>query len=98
MSKVGCRGLGLGLLMAMCVLAIPWKVHAWDVSDDLEFRANFRNENYMRLPGGTTTTYVDPFTSKTMTERNDVVKQLNDLTTKYNAVVKELNSRAAAGH
>src|SRR5262249_36897661 len=80
MSRVGRRGLGLGSLLAMCVLAIPWRVQAWDVSDDVEFRANYRGENYLRLPGGTTTTYIDPFTSKQMTERNDVVmSQRNEL-------------------
>jgi len=80
MSRVGRRGLGVGSPLVMCVLAIPWRVHAWDVSDDVEFRANYRGENYLRLPGGTTTTYIDPFTSKLMTERNDgVMSQRNEL-------------------
>ena len=69
MSRVGRRGVGVGTLLAMCVLAIPWRVHAWQITDDIEFRANYRNENYMRLPGDTTTTYIDPFTSKLMTEK-----------------------------
>ena len=88
MSRVGRRGLGLGSLLAMCVLAIPWRVQAWDVSDDVEFRANYRGENYLRLPGGTTTTYIDPFTSKQMTERNDVVmSQRNELRLDFEATL-----------
>jgi len=80
MNRLRRRGLGVGLLIVMGALAIPWSARAIQVNDDLEIRLNYRNENYMRLPGDTTTTFVDPFTGKFATEKNDVLmSQRNEL-------------------
>jgi hypothetical protein len=80
MRRGGRRGPIVGLLIFGCSLGLFRSVHAYQATPDLEIRANYRQEAYVRLPQGTERTFFNADTGEFQTEKNDILMtQRNEL-------------------
>jgi len=79
MNRLGRTASTVRWLIVVSCIAVPWAGHAYQLSDDVEFRAAYRGENYFRTTD-TDHTFFDLRRNQFVTEKNGILmSQRNEL-------------------